>query len=253
MKHRTLHLATIFVTLSVTMALSQGLYVESKNSSDNDIEKFWYMPKMFRSTTDDGKIAILRLDKDVMYSIDPANKTYTEMKFSDIQARARAGRAKMEVMMKKRMNGLSPEQRKVMEDRMAAMQGSNTKPEIRDEVVSTGESKVIAGFQCTKYVIKRNGKESEIVWASKDIKGFESIRVDMEKWMTTMSTLSGSRQSASEWYNEIKGFPVQTESDGSVHTVTHLEQKTINASQFEVPAGYAKESVNLPEQLQEHE
>jgi hypothetical protein len=44
-----------------------------------------------------------------------------------------------------------------------------------------------------------------------------------------------------------KGFPVQTESDGSVHTVTRIEQKTISASQFEVPAGYTKETVNLPE------
>lgn len=251
MIHRNNILAALAVVLSVATAVSQGLYVESQGSGNDGTEKFWYMPKMFRSAEGEGKIMILRLDKEVMYSLDPSKKTYTEMKFADIQNMASAGKARMEAMMKQRMAALPPEQRKAMEERLATMQGNARGADTRYEVVSTGESKTVAGYQCTKYVIKRNGKKSEIVWATNDIKDFGPIRTDMENLMNKMSTLTGTHRPGSEWYKEIKGFPMETESNGSVRTVTQIERQTIAPSQFEVPAGYTKENVKGLEKMNE--
>jgi hypothetical protein len=225
-------IAVAAVLFSFT-ASGQGLYVESKTSTGDKIEKFWYRPHMFRSTEEKGKITVIRLDKEVIYSIDPDKRTYSELSFSEMNGM----RDKIAAMMKKRMESMSPEQRKMLEGKM----GEAKERSSRYEVSKTGETKSISGFTCTKYVVKRYGGETETVWAAADIGGgMESLRQDMEQFMKKMSTSLGTGKVGTEWYTEIRGFPIQTESHGSTRTVTKIEQRSINGSEFEVPAGYTK-------------
>jgi len=249
--HRVL-LTAMAAVFSAFTGAGQGLYVESKESDGDKIEKFWYRPQMFRSTGDDGEITLVRLDKEVMYHIDSENKTYTELTFAEMKGM----RDKAAAMVKKRMESMSPEQKQKMEEMMKKMQGMA--PEQRKalegrmgvaresadnnkyEVVKTGERKSISGFSCTKYIVKRHGGETETVWATNDIGGSESLRKDMELFMKKLSMNSGAENTGSEWYAEIPGFPIQTESHGSTRTVTKVEKRAINVSEFEVPAGYTK-------------
>lgn len=245
-------LTAIAVTFSAFAAVAQGLYVESKGSDGDKIEKFWYRPQMFRSTGDDGNATVVRLDRDVMYHIDSEKRTYTEMTFAEMKGM----RDKAAAMLKKRMESMSPEQKQKMEEMMKKMQGMA--PEQRKalegrmgvakqstddnnyEVVKTGEKKSISGFACTKYIVKRHGGETETVWATTDIGGSELLRKDMELFMKKVSMNSRTGNTGNEWYAEIPGFPVQTESHGSTRTVTKVEKRAINVSEFEVPAGYTK-------------
>jgi hypothetical protein len=175
------------------------------------------------------------------------------MHFSEMKAM----REKASAMVKKRMENMSPEQKQKMEELKKRMQ--NMPPEKRKalegmmggakepseagkyEVVKTGETNSISGFACTKYIVKRHGGETETVWATNDIGGgMESLRQDMELFMKKISMDMGAGKLSTEWYKEIGGYPIQTESHGSIRTVTKLERRTINASEFEVPAGYTK-------------
>ena len=263
MKPKHALLIAIVVALSAFTATGQGLYVESRNTSGDEIEKFWYMPHMFRTTDDNGKITVIRLDKELIYNIDPEKRTYTEFLFSEMKGM----KDKAAAMLKKRMENMSPEQKKQMEEMMKHVEGMSPeqkkalegqmggKKEPSDgnkyEVVNTGETKSISGFTCTKYTVKRHGDDTETVWATNDVRGTETLRKDMEQFMEKISTELGSGKLGNEWYKEIRGFPIRTESDGSTRTVTKIEQRSISASEFAVPAGYTKEKMKGLEDLDE--
>jgi hypothetical protein len=235
MRPRNMLLTAVIAALCVFQAPGQGLYVESKGSSGGEIERFWYMPHMFRSMDGNGNVTVIRLDREVIYSFDPAKRTYTEMHFSDMKAM----REKVAAMTRKRMESMPPEQRKAFEERMSGAAGGSEKNS--HEVVSTGDTRSISGFTCSKYIVKRNGKQVETVWASNDILGAESMRKDMEKFMETVSTnLGNGRRLGTAWYKEVRGLPIQTESDGSTRTITKVEQRPVPPSEFEIPAGYTK-------------
>lgn len=254
-------LAAIVITFSALTAVGQGIYMESKGSSGDNVERFWYMPHMFRSTEENGNISVIRLDKEVIYHIDPEKKTYTELYFSEMKGMqekvAAMAKKRMENMtpaqkqkmeeLKKNMQSMSPEQRKALEGRM----GGKMEPSKNNtyEIAPTGETNSISGFTCTKYIVKRNGEETETVWATNDIPETESLRKDMEQFMEKVSTNFGKSNAGHEWHKEIRGFPIQTISHGSTRTVTKIEQRSIYSSEFDIPAGYTKTKMKGLEDL----
>jgi hypothetical protein len=235
MRSRNTLLTAVVMALCVSHAPGQGLYVESKGSAGGGVERFWYMPHMFRSVDNNGDVTVIRLDRETIYTFDPEKRTYTEMRFSDMKAM----REKIAAMTKKRMESMPPEQRKAFEERMSHAAGGSDKNS--HEVVGTGDTRSISGFTCSKYIVKRNGKQVETVWATNDIRGAESMRKDMEKFMETVSTNLGSgRRLGTAWYKEVHGLPIQTESEGSTRTITKVEQRSVPSSEFEIPAGYTR-------------
>lgn len=254
-------LTAFALAFSTLTAVGQGLYVESKGSASDNVERFWYMPHMFRTAEENGNISVIRLDKEVIYNIDPEKKAYTELHFSEMKAMqekaAAMAKKRMENMtpaqkekmeeLKKSMQSMSPERRKALE----GMMGGTTGPSKNNsyEIAATGETNSISGFTCTKYIVKRNGEETETVWATNDIPGTESLRKDMEQFMEKVSTNLGTSNLGHEWHKEIRGFPIQTQSHGSTRTVTKIEQRSINSSEFDVPAGYTKTKMKGLEDL----
>ncbi len=241
---RKLHAAGILVPLLALASplCAQGFYIESTHSSSpKGADKLYYMPKMARMADADGsRITILRLDKETMYNLRPAKKTYTEMTFAEMKALMGNARTSIAEMMKKRLASMPPEQRKKLEDQLAAMNSHAAPSEPTYETSSTGEHKSISGYDCEKYVVKRNGKPYQTVWATRQINGFEAIRHDFEDWTNKVASAVGTKATALQWYKGINGFPIQTESEGYVNTVTKVERTAVPSSEFEVPAGYKK-------------
>jgi len=236
-------ITAIAVALCTLPASGQGFYLESKRSASDEIERFWYMPHMFRSTDQNGKLTVIRLDREVIYNIDPGTRTYTELPFSEMKAM----KDKIAAVVKKRMESMTPEQKKALEGNAAAATAPSEKN--THEVVSTGETKSISGFTCSKFIVKRHDRPAETIWATNDVRGAESLRKDMEKFMEMVSTSLGRGQLGTTWYKEIRGLPIRTEDDGSTTTVTRVDQRSINLSEFEVPAGYTKTKMNGFEDL----
>lgn len=230
-----------FIAVSV---LAQGLSFEVLRGTDETkADKSIYMPGMFKSEEKDGKISILRLDKEMMITIDPAEKTYREVTFAQMQTQIKQGRSKAADAMKKRMEGMPPEKRKMMEEQMAKITG-HQQEEVKQDIAPTGEHKVIDGHQCTAYSVKRNGKEVETIWAAKDVPNFASLRKDFQRFAEVFASMGVGRNM---FYSleKIDGFPIETDGTGHSEKIRNIKAGSFPASAFEVPAGYTKEKSSL--------
>ncbi len=233
----------------------QGMYWETARSGgtmgdEAEIDRMYYMPRMFKMEAGSGEEAvIIRLDKQVMYNLDVKNKTYSEMTFDELENMSKKAGAKLDEamsQMQKQMEGMPEEQRKMVEEMMKGkMQGKAGKPPKAD-VAKTEETRTISGYPCTKYVVKEGEGEMVTLWVTKEVKGFESMRKDMEELQKRMAALDprGAEGMAAAMAT-IDGFPIRTEMPGGMsEVVTKIERRSTRDDAFEIPTGYKK--VNSP-------
>lgn len=107
------------------------------------------------------------------------------------------------------------------------------------ELINTGETEVILGYKCTKYLVKSKEAVTEI-WATDEIGAFRGFS----------SSMGGGGQPAApaSWERALAGknfFPLRVASAaGSKQKfrmdVTAIEPKSLPASFFAPPAGYQK-------------
>lgn len=248
--YQTLGITVLLLGLAV-QAYGQ-IYAERTTTGlggDQEHSQTYYMPKMFKIVHHNGNAMIVRLDKELLISIDNPKKEYSQMTFAELEARMKEIRGKMETAlqeMQKKMANMPPEQRKLMEQMMAkspvaALRGGQY------EVKRSGEAKAISGFACTKYVVTRDGSDVLVLWTTKDVKEFAALRQDYAQFVARMAPLptlasKESRAMPTDAWTEamkaIDGFPMQEEMGGITTVVTKLVRKTIPASEFEPPAGY---------------
>jgi hypothetical protein len=225
-------------------AFSQGLYWESKNTMGANGEvvntsKMYAMPKMLKTVNDsNGNEVIFRIDKDLMYVVHPTEKTYEVVTFAEVEASMKTRNEELH----KRMQAMPEAQRKMMEKMMG---GGEEKPV---DIKATGETRVIGGHSCMKYVATQDGKEMMTLWTTRDIKDFERMKkdwVEVSKRMLMMSP--GGAKGIAEAFSKIEGFPMETQFSGMSSMVTKIEKRSTPVSEFEVPTGYTKVKSALQE------
>ena len=249
MKHSILRNAgtAAVLVIAAAAAWAQGVYWESTMTGtgmEPKASKMYYMPRMFKHVdVSTGEAMIVRLDKQMMYRVDPKDKTYSEITFADMEAKMKKAGATMDAKMEemqKRLASLPPEQRKMIEDRMGGLAMGNMK-DAKFDVTKTGEKKEVSGYGCTKYDVTRDGKEFMTMWVTKDVHDFDAMRKDFEeygKMMSAMNEMMGKGMIAA--MQKIDGFPMQTEISGMTTVVTKVERQSTPVSEFDVPAGYTK-------------
>jgi GLPGLI family protein len=249
MKHRA---ARRVVTLGIMLGLaaaaySQGLYIESKVTGPmgERTTQTYAMPKKIKSVTNkDGEAVIVRLDKELFISIDPSEKTYSEMTFAEMESMMKKAGSQMDdkmAEMQKRLADMPEEQRKMVEQMMGnKMSGMNKDAKV--EVNSTDENKNINGFSCTKYVVTTDGNESMTIWATKDVKGFNEMKSDWQEFSRRMMSMSPMRgKGMADAMQKVDGFPIQMEIGANMTTtVTRVERRSTPDNEFEIPSGYKK-------------
>lgn len=223
-------------------AYAQGAYWESQASGgplgDKVItQKMFYMPKMARTVdSESGQIVIIRLDREMIYTVDPGKKEYSQMTFVEMEKSMKKMNDKMAEMQKK-MEGMPPEQRKMLEQMMG---GKNQ--DAAATVTPSNEKRTISGYSCTKHVVNQDGKEIMTVWATKDIKEFEGMRKDWEQFTRRLMSMSpGPARRIADAFQKIQGFPVEVDMEqGMKNVVTKFEKHNTPAGEFEIPSGYTK-------------
>ncbi len=181
-------------------------------------------------------VSITRLDKEVIWILDPEKKQYTELNLADL---------------KKRMEQAYTDTQK------------NVVPEI--SVRKTGEKKKILNYDCEKVVLsmKVNSEQggvnfTQTMWVTKDVPRYKELEA-FQKMVAELglqpssSMLPISKKFLEEFKKKsesIQGFPLEMEMDMSmgskempfsfkVHTeVSKIDAKPINAKVFEIPRGY---------------
>ena len=235
----------------VAAAYGQGMYWEATRSGGMmgdkpEIDKMYYMPGMFRTEVGNEEgVMIIRLDKQVMYNIDVKKKTYSEMTFADLEKMSKKAGAKMDEAMsemQKSLKDMPEEQRKMVEQMMKNRMPSKGEKAPKVDVTKSGEKQTISGYACTKYIVREGGKDLLSLWTTKDVKGFEGMRKDMEgfqKRMMSMDPRGGEGLAAA--MGKIDGFPIQTDMPGGMkQMVTKIERRSMRDDLFEIPAGYKK-------------
>jgi GLPGLI family protein len=228
--------------------VAQGLYYESTMTggpfgNDGNVSHTYLMPKMMKYVNaKDGDFMIMRMDTEKMISVDVTKKTYWETSFAELEQSMKKASAKMDAQMEKmkeQMKDMPEEQRKMMEKMFGGKTGG---PGAAVTMTKTGETKKISGFSCTKFVAKEGDKELMTIWATKDVKTFDVIRKDYESLTKRMTAMNPTfAKGLVEAMYKIDGFPIQTVWGEFLTTVTKVESRTTPASEFNVPAGYAKE------------
>ncbi|HXG01242.1 MAG TPA: DUF4412 domain-containing protein [Bacteroidota bacterium] len=243
-------------------AFGQGLYWQSKTTGTvgESTSETYIMPRMMKVIHHggDGSILIIRLDREVFWDLDPAEKTYSEMTFAQMEEMMNRMAGKMDAAMKKmreEMSNMTEEQRKMMMEMMGGqMPGMSPESTAPVKVNKTGEKKTISGYACTKYVVRMGDQTLSTMWVTKDVKGFAAMAEDWKKLSQRMARLAERfGKGLADAYKDIDGFPMQTEMSGIVTTVTKLEQRSTPASEFEIPAGYKKVKSKLEENMQQME
>ena len=232
-------------SLIAVAAYGQGIYWESKSSGGGETpQKSFAKAKMFKHVDGEEKhIMIVRLDREMMYTLDVEKKTYWQMTFAEMEAMMKEASVKMDAAMaemEEAMKNMSPEQRQAVEQMMGKKMMGVAKGGSVD-VTATGETKTVSGYACRKYVATRDGEELATVWATKDVKSFETLQRDWKAFnerLLAMNTAIG--KPLMEAFQKFDGFPMETTFVGVNTVVTKVQERSIPDAEFEVPAGFKK-------------
>jgi GLPGLI family protein len=239
-------LCALFLVLAAPL-FGQGFTWESTTTSTIEGMKpvhsvASYASHMFRQTTGT-KTTILRLDKETMTVVDNEKKEYSETTFSELEQRMKAAGGAMNskmAEMKKKLESLPPDKRKMVEQMMGDKLSGGSK-ETTVDVKKSDETKTISGYPCTKYDIIMNGKDFGSVWTTEAIPEFAAMKDDFISFSKRMAELSPMYgKEIGSGMSKIKGFPVETDFASFTVTVTKFSKQAVPASDFEVPSGYKK-------------
>ncbi len=244
-----------------TSTRAQGVYWESITSGgplgDKPIlSEMYYMPKKVKvASRNDDAVLIFRMDKDLLYSINTKEKTYSETTFSEMEKKMKQMSATMDSRTKeleKQLEGLPEEQRKMMEQMMGGKMPKKSQGGTV-EVSKTGQTKTISGYSCAEYVLRSGGNDVVTIWATRDVKNFAGMAKDMGDFAARMEAMNPmSSKGLMDAMRKIDGFTIQTTTpQGITMLVQKIEPRPIPADQFEVPAGYKKVKSQLMDVTEE--
>src|SRR5919197_5550213 len=163
---RSLKQKTIIVMVFICIAARAygQLYTESITTGlgkEQIDTKLYHMPQMFKMIRDDGNATIVRLDKELIISVNNEKREYSQMTFAELETKMKEVRSKVDIAMQemqKKMADMPPERRKIIEQMMGKNLGLGSGGG-KLEVKKTGESKTISGYACTKLVVTQDDKE----------------------------------------------------------------------------------------------
>lgn len=198
---------------------------------------------------------VFRGDRKVLWMIEPAAHAYTEVDEASVKALAAQIGPVIE-HMRERMAQLGPEERAAMEEilRLQAKGPATTAPQV--EARKTAAKEKIAGYDCVRWDILRDGVKTGEIWATPwkaagvGKEDFAVLR-DLNQFLATLHAASPATRDISRGgdlvgdMDRVDGFPVRIRhfEDGvlaSESTLESLDKRKLESTLFEVPAGYTK-------------
>lgn len=226
------------------------MYIESKTTNYTiiqqagveDLEKTYVTADKMKTVQSDGEITIVRLDKGLMWNINGSRKTYMEMSFEEMKAATQKAMNAMEDTIA----NIPPEQRKQMEQFMPQFIMPK-KPELK--IKRTGKEKDISGYKCEFIIATMDTSRTEM-WVTKQIEYDKDAKKFFESMSSVFSDIVPFYNEASVYQSLIKLelFPIETKTittmgykrQSPVSTVSEVDYKKINDSEFELPGGLKK-------------
>lgn len=209
--------------------------------------------------TDTGRAGAMIIKNSTIYIVNDDKKVYREMDKAQMQKMAGQAGAAM-AQMQERMKNMSPEQRAMMEKMMGGqVPGGMGAPGQADTWSSkdTGKSDTVEGRKCRLWTLSRNGKlfEELCVVPFSSLPGKEDFEKAFKEMAEAFSGMAKGLPNADEAVKArtaINGYPVRTRAydasgklRGTEHVLTKWVEENIDASAFEVPKDYKKQSMPM--------
>ncbi len=206
---------------------------------------------------------IYREDLQKVWSIDDADHSYREITPETMQ-RMQAAMSQAMQQMQQQLKSLPEDQRKRIEA-MMQHQGMGQSPAAPPPPMTyekIGAAKTVGKWSCTPYRVKGgrevSGREEFCIAPLQDVgltRDDLQPLVGLGKFMQQMAPGGGAMQAfdfdAQTKAIGFEGIPVQTtrySEDGKIEfqtTITGVEQKSVPAATFELPAGYVKKETSI--------
>ncbi len=197
----------------------------------------WLSKTMGRFDNADGTSVIVDPGKKVMYWLNHAEKTYSEMPLA------------MGDILNKMVEAAgedADEEGKAMAEQMGKLAGSMMQMEVK--VTKTQETKKIEKWNCRKYIMDIKmpmGTSTSNSWATTDIK------IDPELYWVTVNAMMAGQPGFEEAFKEMKkieGVVVYQELTSKmmgadikmIDKIVEIDEKAAPAGTFSVPSGYKK-------------
>ena len=175
----------IIVLLLGAYSLYADYFIEISHMGDGepDSEKTYIKGSKVKSQ---GQLTTFVIDtkKETVLFESHRNRIYWEGSFTDFEAGVK--KAKKD-MMDKMFEGMPPEQRKMMEERMKkAMQSDTLKQKIT--IKATGKTKTFVKYECKEYEVLDDGKKIAVFYHTDKVKPYATLDMDkIDKLMNKMS------------------------------------------------------------------
>ncbi len=208
--------------------------------------KSFYKPGKFKSADlTNGQEMILRLDKELMWTVNHKEKSYTELTFADMQQ----GMKNMQSAVQEEMKKMSPEERKAMEQMMGKGMAKmfSDQPAFEISFQRTGKIKTILGYDCEQVFFNLDNEPIMEMWVT------SKLNMGSE-WADIYEKMGMMKIKFSAEARKLRGLPLITRVTtdtgmGRIETITETTRvvKTfVSDSEFEVPKGYIKKSPAMP-------
>jgi hypothetical protein len=246
--------ALTILLLASSFPARAGLMAEfaSKHPGDTvpEIGRLRVEPDRMRLDSPDGGMIIFRGDKQILWIVKAADKSYTEI--TKAQAQALSDQvAAMKVQLQVQLSTMPPEQRAMIEQ--ALNQG--TAGQTPRSYVKTGKTARVNNYPCVQYNAMRGDTKESEVWVT-DWKNLGATLDDfkvMREIASFMNLLAGAKAKdmmpgfmdiGGQGKESIPGFPVKSIRTSAQGEASEELQKFVRQTNpkdsFEVPAGYVK-------------
>ncbi len=200
---------------------------------------------------------LYRKDKDAVYMVNPAEKSYMEMTRADMKKAADKMKQAME-QMRAAMKNMPPQQREMMEKMMAGRGGMGMTDSAADfhmEYKKVGLAKV-GSWSAVEYAGFRGGvKKTRVYVVEYGALGVarEDFGVMKELGEFFKSLHMGPQADFYRDSETLKGLPVRTVvldeagKDKLQMDLTEVKKESFPASEFDLPSGYVGKKMEIPD------
>lgn len=241
----------ILMSFALPCLVQADIYIKQKKHTDayqvmgqtmpakDEITITWMTKDKARIDQGEDKSMIIRLDKNIMYSLDHTKMTYGEMPLGDIS----------KIISEAISEEVSEEEKEKTKEMAEFMKGfTSAMMQMKATVTDTGEKKKIKGWNCRKYILKMKmpmGASTSEIWATENIKiNYELYR----KISYAMTSKQPGFQEALKEMKKIKGIAVltisSTDAMGSMVKTTEelleIKEKSAPRGIYDIPKGYVK-------------
>jgi hypothetical protein len=243
--------ALLMLAVAASPVLAGWVIESNETSPGGELSKqtIYFQNNMMKIVDEDGQTVIFDVAKGEMYVLMPEQNMYIAGKPEDLMNAAKSMADKMKEAM---MAHMTPEQKEAYEKLMDESKAEAAAAKTYD-VKKTSEKATVAGYSTLKYQVYSGETMEEEAWISSDIKAGEEI--DLQKVRTMMEAMAGEGEAlafeASSGYLALleQGFPLKTISyeqgqPADVSEAVRVEKKTFPASEFAVPEGYQRMTID---------